>query len=437
MVTRRRNSSGSSSRRSSSGNSERGDSQARSGSRSSGSARRSSSAQSQSRPSRSSRGSGDGNRSSSRGSNRGSNRPRQSETMGKSSYLGREGREQAQRERDNIAQRREAARNRVYAPFRFWMPPNTEREIIVLDRRIIFYRYEHALFNPQTGRNDLYLPCVNQEDGCAVCHSGDNAYYAMFLSVIDTEGYENNNGDWVDWSRKLFPVKSGMQNTWIRLEDREADGDEGLRGARIRVLRDGDKDPRTGNEIEFMDFESEDNMEQYIREYQDRDNNLKEEDCREAYDYQEIMPEMSEEAVAIEAGVDMSPRTRTRRNSPSQSSTSRSPTPGSREEEEAELDDRDDDDETVPWQEGDEEEQWDGETDSDDDQQEPEQEEERPRASRGSRGSASSGRQRDSDRGARPRAGSSGSRSHGADKEVEEPAQAGSTRRRASRRRGR
>lgn len=393
-------------------------------------------------PRRSSSGDGNRNRStsstSSTSSTRGSNRTRtrgsrqsgggdqRTGTTGQSSFLGRAGRDQAGRERENIARRREANRNRIYLPFRFWMPPNSEREIILLDQHIEFYRYEHALFNQQTGRNDLFVPCVNQQDGCAVCHNGDNAYYAMFLSVIDTEGYENNRHEWVEWSRKMFVIKSGMQNKWIRLEDRHAEGDAGLYGARIRVIRDGDKDPRSGNDIEFMDFEADDVMDSYVREYQDRDNNWKDEDCRNAYDYVALMPEITEEEAAEQAGVDIAPRTGTRTGRPSRESN-RGPTPGSRAEEEQAFDEADD----VPFEHDNEEQEWDRdrgdeETTSqndrssersdrgsaprraqDDDRGEPaeEQEEERPR--RGSRGG-------------RPRAGSSGSRAHRDGNETQE-----------------
>ena len=111
-------------------------------------------------------------------------------------FRGAAGRKQAAKEREAIKKRREAAKNRTYGPMRLWMAPDSEREVVVLDEKIDFFRYEHALMNPDTGRNDLYVECVEPEDGCQVCEEKeDRPYFAMYLSVIDLEEYTIKKGD--------------------------------------------------------------------------------------------------------------------------------------------------------------------------------------------------------------------------------------------------
>lgn len=231
-------------------------------------------------------------KTTSRRSSRGGKKTEPKQT-GRSRYRGEEGRRQAAEEQERIKQRREQRRLQGNQPFRYWMPPNTERKVIVLDESPDFYRYEHALMNRDTNRNDLYTDCVNEFETCPVCENSDSRpYYAMYLTVIDLEGFTTRGGEEVEWSRKLFVVKSGMQRQWVREFERNGS----LRGKVFTIFRDGDKDPVTGNQIE-EDLEEEPysdaDLADYERSWTDRDKKEHTEDCSVPYAYDEIMPEMS------------------------------------------------------------------------------------------------------------------------------------------------
>lgn len=260
-----------------------------------------------------------------------------------SRYRGEEGRRQMREEQQRIQTRREQRRLQGDQPIRFWMPfagwrkknsrdpaSNGEREVVVLDAAPDFFRYEHAVLNPDTGFNDLFLDCINEDDTCPVCENTESrSYYALYLTVIDLEPYVNKNGEQVEWTRKLLVVKSGMQRSWARMFDREGT----LRGAHVKLIRDTDKDPVGGNEIEFIDFYEEAELESFVREFTDRAGKVHVEDCSQPYDYDKLFPPMSkadlERAIGITTG----------------------PTPGSREHE-ATVEEEEDDAESAdaPWE---------------------------------------------------------------------------------------
>lgn len=287
-------------------------------------------------------------RRSPRGGSRSSSRTRGTEAKTRTSrYRGEEGRRRALEEQERIRERREQQRLQSNMPFRFWMPPNSERRIIVLDEEPDFYRYEHALLN-ERGRGAqkyTYTDCMEDTGNCPICDaSPDNRpYYALYLSVIDLEPFTTRDGEEVQWSRKLFVVKSGMQRQWARQFERGGS----LRGKVFDVFRDNDKSPVTGNQIEVADEEpyTEEELGEFVREWTDRDNKVHEDDCSVPFDYEEIMPEMSfDELAAVVGGAKASP--------------------GSRRHEEEEF--------------ADEEEETDAEADDDEDWDGPEDEKEEP-----------------------------------------------------------
>jgi hypothetical protein len=267
------------------------------------------------------------------------------------------------------------------------MPPNTQRSIIVLDEQPDFFRYEHALDNPDTNRKDLYTDCITDFDTCPVCENSESKpYYAMYLTVIDLEPYEIKKGDRkgevVEWSRKLFVVKSGMQRQWTREFERNGS----LRGKVFTVFRDDDKSPVSGNQIE-EDMEedpySEDDLAEFERSWTDRERKEHHEECDVAFDYDEIMPEMSKDQLEAVVGGGR-------------------PTPGSRQAEDDELSDRStrrarrgssrrDRDDEPTTERADDDGGWDNPDDSDppfepdDDKSEKEEKEEEPRRGRGRR----------------------------------------------------
>lgn len=261
-------------------------------------------------------------------------------------------------DQEQIRERRARRAQQQNQPFRFWMPPGTERKIIVLDDQPedFFYRYEHAVFNPDTNRNDIYLDCADDSGTCPVCANTDSKpYYALYLTVIDLEPYTNKNGEEIEWSRKLFVVKSGMQRPWVREAEREG----GLRGKVYRIFRDAQTDPVTGHQIELdLDEEpyTEEQLAEFVREYTDREGKVHVEDCSQPFDYDAIMPEMSIEELAAAVG-----------GAPA--------TPGSRAAEDEAFDD------DAPWDDAEEEidasadEEWDEEDEEDEEEEYEESEE--------------------------------------------------------------
>lgn len=210
-----------------------------------------------------------------------------SRNTSRSRYRGAAGREQAQVEQERIRQRREQRRLAGNNPFRFWMPQNSERQVIVLDAEPDFYRYEHALDNPDSNRRDLFTDCIDDSDNCPICENTDSrSYYALYMTVIDLEPYTDRQGNEVEWSRKLFVVKSGMQRTWVREYERLGS----LRGRVFTLYRDGDKDPVVGNQIAEADEDpyTENELSEFVREWTDRENKTHTEDCSQPFDYDEI-----------------------------------------------------------------------------------------------------------------------------------------------------
>lgn len=186
---------------------------------------------------------------------------------------------------------------------RFWMPPGSERTVIVLDDEPWAFRHEHALMNAESGRRDFYVPCIFEKDDCPACHVDDKeGAYVMYLTVLDLEPYTikngKNRGKTVEFSRRLFVVKSRQQNTFTRKYDAKGS----LRGFKLKLYRDGDKDSVIGNEIEFVGRISEEKLARYKSTYKDRKGKTVTEDLSEVLDYDKMFPAMDREALAALVG---------------------------------------------------------------------------------------------------------------------------------------
>ena len=257
-----------------------------------------------------------------------------------SRYRGAAGRKQMREEQKRIKKRREQRQQQYGQPRRFWMPydgwvpqgrrgrgaePATgERRIVVLDNEPEFFRYEHEI--SEKNGDTVHYDCLQEtQENCPVCdETGNQSYYALFLTVLDLEGYEDKNGNRVPWSRKLFVVKAGMQRTWVR----QFENHGSLRGRIFTVIRDNDKSPRTGNEIVDTGKKfSEKKLATYINTYKDRNGKTHTEDCSQPYNYDELFPPMTREELERAVGAD--------------------PTPGSRRHESRNLDDDDLEDDAI------------------------------------------------------------------------------------------
>jgi len=243
-------------------------------------------------------------------------------------YRGEEGRRRAEDELVKDKQRQAARKEAQNAPFRFRLSPDSSTQFIVVDDAPDFFRFEHNLKNPATGFWDTFTGCVSEWDNCPVCEAaGKEPYYAMYLTVIDLTPFTTKDGTEHEFSRKLLVIKPAQQKKFHRLYNKFAADGLSLRGALFEVTRDTDKDSAIGNEIEYIEHVSEEELADYVREWTDRDKKRHTENCSEPYDYEKLFEAPDTEKLrAIVGG---------------------RPTPGSRQHDRAALSD-DGDDESAP-----------------------------------------------------------------------------------------
>lgn len=234
---------------------------------------------------------------SSRSSVRGGRKPSGKKRM---FHRGEEGMRKVEEELERQKQRREAAAKGGGKVFRFFVPVGETKEIIILDDAPDFYMYEHTLKNPQTKRWDLHVPCIKEWDNCPVCEEVGESYYAMFLTVLDLTPYTDKDGNRHEYSRKLMVVKPSQQKKFIRRFRKDGT----LRGALFECSRDGQKDAAIGNDIEFVEFVDEEELDNdYIRVWTDKDGKEHEDNLAEPFDYEEMFEEpTAEELRAIVGG---------------------------------------------------------------------------------------------------------------------------------------
>lgn len=218
---------------------------------------------------------------------------------GSTSYRGAAGMRRMQEEQKLAEQRKEAAKATNGAPFRFYVPVGETREIIIVDDEPDFFRNEHNLKNPRSGRFDLFVPCIDEHANCPACAVSDKpGYFAMYLTIVDLTPYTTRNDEEVEFSKKLLVVKLTQQKKITRLLEQHGT----LRGMKLAMTRDGDKDAAIGNDIDFIELIDEEELEEYIYDYEDKDGKVIEIDCSVPYDYEEIFPDMSEKQIAAVVG---------------------------------------------------------------------------------------------------------------------------------------
>jgi hypothetical protein len=219
----------------------------------------------------------------------------------RSSYRGSDGMRQMNEEQKRGDARKEAAKAKGHEPFRFWTPQGETRQIIIVDEKPDFFRYEHALKDPRSGRYDNFLPCINEDANCPVCTVSEKpAYFGMYLTVIDLTPYDDKDGNEVPWSKKIMVVKPAQQKKIARLYEKHGS----LYGMVVDMTRDGAKDASIGNDIEFVEFADDKEMESFYRTYKDKENKTVEIIGNEPFDYDKIYPEMTEKQLCVLAGVE-------------------------------------------------------------------------------------------------------------------------------------
>jgi len=219
-------------------------------------------------------------------------------------YRGSEGFDRTESELRKQKAKNEARKAGVHMPFRFRVGVGDTTQFIVVDEEPSFFRYEHNLKNPATGRYDIFTGCTSEVDVCPVCESsGKESYYALYLTVIDLTPFETKDGVTHDFSRKLLVIKAGQQKKFHRVYAKAEAKGGSLRGALFETSRDGDRDSAIGNDIEFLEFLEEEELLEYERSWKDREGKKHTEKCHEPLDYDVLFPAQdSDELRALVGG---------------------------------------------------------------------------------------------------------------------------------------
>lgn len=143
------------------------------------------------------------------------------------------------------AQKRREQRQQGRA-FRFFLKHGEQANVIVLDATFeeLPFFYEHALQNDK-GKWNLFEPCVKEFASCPICEGygqkgGEQrgSYYAMFISILDTSGYEKQDGTFVAYDRKLLVVKQGQHQEFFRIFDLAMKEHGTIRGLEMTLQRE-------------------------------------------------------------------------------------------------------------------------------------------------------------------------------------------------------
>lgn len=248
---------------------------------------------------------------------------------------GAEARKRMTQESRNQETRSEQRKAQFGRPFEFYMNVGEERKIVVLDDEPEFCLYEHNMYNPAKRGYTPPAICIKETDNCPLCDVMEkDSVYILFLSIMDLTPYKDKKGKRVKFSRKFMKVKLSQQAKFVRRWEREGT----LRGAVFTMVRDGEKDARIGNDIEFEGFMDEEELRKHVRKYKDKDGKKHVEKCFEVIDYEKFFPNPTKEELRKLAGG--------------------AATPGSREEHDEEMKkgkkgkkkyDEPEDDGGVPW----------------------------------------------------------------------------------------
>lgn len=144
----------------------------------------------------------------------------------------------AEQARVRVAQEAEARREQSFKPWRLWLPPNTQADIIILDNVLGPSFYEHALPNPQNGgKRTLFELCPKEYGDCPLCASDKDSSYIMFLSVLDLRVIPAKEGrPAIPYTKKVLAVKHQLQPFFVRQLERH---NGNFRGLHLLMTRDG------------------------------------------------------------------------------------------------------------------------------------------------------------------------------------------------------
>lgn len=152
------------------------------------------------------------------------------------------------------------AKKRV--PFRFWLNPGTERNILFLtdgDRAPVFWEHQYcAMKNGKLnwGHHLTCLQVLGQQ--CPMCqYAQDHGKFErskiQAFTILDLTPWKDSSGKEHPYTKRVLAVKSRVQETIARKYIAQIDKGEKLRGAIFKVFRPNDKkSASTGTEFDFV-----------------------------------------------------------------------------------------------------------------------------------------------------------------------------------------
>lgn len=198
---------------------------------------------------------------------------------------------------DKLETEREKQELRRNQPFGVQVPVGGELTVYLLDRDEPWARYEHVIGAGPNKRGDTF-PCIQDGDEpCPLCQKeGKPGSYVMYLTAVVPKESYTKKGERKPtvrrYQKKLFKITTMMGEKYKRLYAKYGT----FRGMVLELHRDGDKSPRTGNDVEFVKMLSEseikklaaaDGIKGIDRETKQR---IIKADLSEPFDYDEIMP---------------------------------------------------------------------------------------------------------------------------------------------------
>ncbi len=227
---------------------------------------------------------------------------------------------EAQAAHQREARRQEELRNRVFSPYRFYVPkPRKDKgetevrgKYVILDSDIDQCPsfYEHSLPNPdnltESGDQirDKFEFCRKETEDCPACAIGDKSKYVQAISVINLRGYTNKRGENVSYTRQLLMVSHQQQGWFRRLCNEKLNGN--MRGALVHAFRDGaDMSYRIG----VPDFQKQYSEAAIKKAFDNKEVRAKDGKLIKAagadmfpFDYDEALPEKPAEQLRAELG---------------------------------------------------------------------------------------------------------------------------------------
>jgi len=133
-------------------------------------------------------------------------------------------------------------------PNRLWIPAGEEKTIVFVDDSGFSF-HEHQLKLNESWRN--WFTCLrNTGKPCPLCTSGYGRYLATMYTVIDVDGYTDNQGN---EKTKLPMLLVAKPQTAKILERKKKARGGSLAGAKFTVFRATQKDAGCGNDFEYVE----------------------------------------------------------------------------------------------------------------------------------------------------------------------------------------